>query len=120
MYSWDFIEENDYLLRPSERKERQLEVIEAIESLDRLLKKNHLLIIDYDPECLNPVDLELDRIKKNLKNYDLFWEDLPVKINAKNAKFKTLEYWQFQILINSKASVNTPPVPDIIIVKIVS
>jgi hypothetical protein len=42
---WDFIKENDYLLRPSERKNRVLEVIEAIISLERLLKKNHLLII---------------------------------------------------------------------------
>lgn len=83
---WDFIKDNDYLLRPSERKARKLEVIKTIESLESLLKKYHLLIMDYEPECLNPVDIELNRIKKNLRNFDLFWEDLPVKVNAENAK----------------------------------
>ena len=83
---WKFAKENNLLLKPSERNSREEKIIHAINRLQELFRKNHLLIPDYDPDSDNPVDLELNAIKKLLGEFSIFWVDLPTKIHASKAK----------------------------------
>lgn len=82
---WEFMEDEELLVPPTERKNRVLEINDAINNLREVLKKHHLLIWDYNPEKYNLIDKELDDIERGLE-YSIFRDELPTKINADSAK----------------------------------
>lgn len=85
MSYWDFMKEEGLLLTPHERKKCTTEITNAIASLRDALKKNHLHVWHYDPDVLNPIDLELDEIEAGLER-SLFWKELPTKMATESAK----------------------------------
>jgi hypothetical protein len=86
LFYWEDMHYRSLLLPPSERKKRVSEIIDAINNLETVLDKNHELLVNYSLEELNPINIELKKIKMNLNKYTLFYPNLPRKINSDTAK----------------------------------
>lgn len=83
---WDDMAYMNLLLTPKQREERVSEIFNAINNLETILDKNYMLLTNYHPEEHNPVNDELDRIKRHLQEYTLFSSTLPTGIGKKTAK----------------------------------
>ena len=83
---WNGMDEYGFLITPKEQKERISNILSTMDTLQAQLRENHYIIPEYEPDVWNPLDLEIDKIKKRLQRYTFFWESLPTKIGAKTAK----------------------------------
>ncbi len=79
---WQTLEEDNLLLPRREAEKRYRKILEAIDQLIDLLNKNHLLVVDWSPEESS----ELHALRDRIQRHSLFWDRLPTRMNAKNAK----------------------------------